>query len=151
MVGGNGFLLPSSPFSIDMAPQFGYFVTDNLALGGRAFLSFTGDRNRSVLFGSLSPFVRYFLGQSPTRPFAEGGIGYQRTFTDYDNPIGGGRRRESFGNGHYRVGLGITRFLTDQVGLEAVLGYNGSTHSLESIGQGRLSLSFGFQIYLPAK
>jgi hypothetical protein len=47
--------------------------------------------------------------------------------------------------------LGITRFLTDQVGLEAVLGYYGSTHNLESISQGKLSLSFGFQIYLPGK
>jgi hypothetical protein len=89
---------------------------------------------------------RYYLGQDMnivrhSRFFLEGTAGIEGT-----NPASG----ESTNGLGLGFGPGWTYFITSNVGLEALLKYNGIIGFGERVTSSNLILSVGFQIYLPS-
>ncbi len=147
LIGGSGsFSFNGDGMSGMINPNIGWFLKDNFALGASATLYTYNDWDSNSNFQiMLAPFIRYYFNdEGKFRYFGYGKISIGESFaTWYEQP------RNTFlmqGN----VGAGIAHFITDQVALEALVGY-----SLEKIGTNRdmtsqFYLSFGLQIHLLA-
>lgn len=105
--------------SLEFAPQFGYFVIDNLAVG--ATLNFSnskfkpdgggGDQTSSSFV--FNPFARYYFGNI----FGEGQVGFgSMKFDDGD----GESKDKIFG---WQIGAGYAAFLNESVAIEPQIGY----------------------------
>ncbi|MEO6456409.1 MAG: outer membrane beta-barrel protein [Ginsengibacter sp.] len=139
-----------SAFNMTINPKLGFFIKDNLAVGPDILLgltSFSGETSFSYGIGALG---RYYFSDkenmSPLRHsrfFVEGTAGF-RGF----NVSGGGSSTNGLGLG---VGPGLAYFITPNIGLEALLKYNGLVGFGNETTQSSLNLSVGFQIYLPSK
>ncbi|WP_207515880.1 hypothetical protein [Longitalea luteola] len=134
-------------FAIFLNPKLAYFFTDNLALGG--YLNFglvtSKGGGESIDYG-LGLLGRYYLSRDinvvrNSRFFLEATAGIEGT-----NPASG-ENTNGLGLG---FGPGWTYFLTSNVGLEALLKYNGIIGFGERVTSSDLLLSVGFQIYLPS-
>ncbi|PSR52729.1 hypothetical protein AHMF7605_03910 [Adhaeribacter arboris] len=151
LVGGTGNLhlgTKNKGTLLMLSPRFGVFAANNLAFGAilpLALYSYSGSTTSS--FG-LSPFVRGYFGSMPTQFFVEGRIGYQRynfnsdtgDFNDYANTF------------TYGIGLGVTRYITEQVGLELLVSYDETGNNdaiLNTSNLTGINVNVGFQIYLP--
>jgi hypothetical protein len=154
MVGGNlaNFNLgldDPNIFSVDITPKAAWFIEDNIALGGYVNFGLETAKNSSTTtsygFGGLG---RYYTGKDVEvlrhgRLFAEATVG----FGGVNVSNGGGKT-----NGlNLSVGPGFAYFITPNIGLETLLKYNGLVGFGSATAQNNLSLSFGFQIYLPGQ
>jgi outer membrane protein len=142
--------------SFSLAPQFGYFIIDNLAVGGTIDLSLSKFKpedddveGRTSTSIEIQPTVRYYL---PQGIFFQGqfGIGTQKTkYTEeniseeYKDAI------TSFG-----VAAGYAFFLNDNIAIEPLVGYarrtekeKDSSPTYKEIYSG-LFLRVGIQVYL---
>lgn len=130
---------PDNYVSIDLQPTLGFFVADNLAVGGTLALGYgkVGDFS-STTFG-LIPFGRYYLGTGNTRLFLQAQVGFQSTKTDF----GGGDDATSSGS-IFGAGPGVAIFLNEHVAIEGLLAYNkyGGDYDSSDLG-----LRFGVQAY----
>lgn len=133
--------------SIFLEPKLAYFFTNNLAVGG--YLNFglvtSKGAGESIDYG-IGLLGRYYLSKDinvvhNSRFFLEGTLGIDGT-----NPASG----ENTNGLGLSFGPGWTYFLTSNVGLEALLKYNGIVGFGERVTSSNLSLSVGFQIYLPS-
>src|SRR5690606_29794008 len=141
-IGDLGYSFEGKTFQIGLAPTAGYFVTDGLAIGLQPALSlqtFKGEDNRWGY--GISPFVRYYLPQGSSasgRFFAHGNIGIA------------GSSPGSGADLDFGANIGYAHFITDNVALEAMAGYNYSKATVEGAQKHTgLGVSLGFQIYLP--
>jgi hypothetical protein len=134
-------------FSINLDPKLGYFFSNNLALG--AYLNFGLETSKgggnNIDYG-IGAFGRYYLSTDinvvrNSRWFLEGNVGIEGT-----NPASG-ENTNGLGLG---IGPGWTYFITSNVGLEALLKYNGIIGFGQRVTSSDLGLSVGFQIYLPS-
>ncbi|MET0394599.1 MAG: hypothetical protein ABW019_15745 [Chitinophagaceae bacterium] len=134
-------------FSAQIDPKVAWFVRDNLAIGGYLSLGInTAKGNGTSVSYGVGSLARYYLSSDAinvlrnSRFFLEGTIGIAG-----DNP--------AVGNNTNGLGLGIgpgwTYFITPNVGLEALLKYNGIVGFGSKPTSNDLGLSVGFQIYLP--
>lgn len=139
--------------SVSFGPQFGYFIIDNLAVGGiltvesASTKSEGSDNKYSSTATLISPFVRYYLDQSIFFQ-ARFDAGSEKTkdktattTTTTTNGLSG-----------FALGAGYAWFLTDNVALEPQIGYNSITrknksNDVKSI-DGGIYILVGFQIYL---
>jgi hypothetical protein len=141
LVGGNFTLnTASNNTTIGLNPTAGYFVMNNLAVGGTINLGYAQfGENKSTAFG-IGPLVRYYFGQRNVRPFLNGEFAFQSikfkspTETNTENGV------------NILLGLGLAGFLNPNVALEAIAGYNHTR--LEGDGDGGFVLRVGFQVYL---
>ncbi|RDV13877.1 hypothetical protein DXT99_17780 [Pontibacter diazotrophicus] len=147
MIGGSGYGSFQEGFDVTLPPNFGYFVTDNLAAGSGLSLVYSKRNNYRNIATGLQPFVRYYFGQdAPTRVFAQanGNILYGGDKSTY----GESEQKNSYRHHSLGARLGLAHFITEQVGLEVKLHYNynfpGSNLTSSAFG-----FSFGFQIHLP--
>ena len=128
----------SEVFSLNLSPQVGYFVKDNLAVGASAGLGIVSASGTSTTSWSIGPFARaYFGGTETSKFFAQGNVG-----------IGGVSGDTAYNLG---AGLGYTYFITKNVGLETGLGYNYTDATGGGASSSNLGLNLGFQIYLGKK
>jgi hypothetical protein len=134
-------------FSVNLDPKLGYFFSNNLALG--AYLNFglitSKGGGESIDYG-IGALGRYYLSTDinvvrNSRWFLEGNVGIEGT-----NPASG-ENTNGLGLG---FGPGWTYFITSNVGLEALLKYNGIIGFGQRVTSSDLGLSVGFQIYLPS-
>lgn len=134
-------------FSVNLDPKLGYFFSNNLALG--AYLNFglvtSKGGGNSIDYG-IGALGRYYLSTDinvvrNSRWFLEGNAGIEGT-----NPASG-ENTNGLGVG---FGPGWTYFITSNVGLEALLKYNGIIGFGQRVTSSDLGLSVGFQIYLPS-
>ncbi|MBI5914292.1 MAG: outer membrane beta-barrel protein [Bacteroidetes bacterium] len=128
--------------TIDAQPQIGFFVTDNLALGGSLLLQNAkrGDYFSSTSFG-IAPFGRYYFGASTTKLFVQAQVGY--ITNKFESEIGG---FDITSDGvYFGFGPGVTFFLNSRVAIEGVLAYTnyGGDFDHENFG-----LRIGVQVYL---
>jgi hypothetical protein len=145
MLGGSGSIRFLDHFSMSVSPNIGIFIGDNFALGGTVSLSYLTNRDNTVFSTALVPFARYYFGRGNTRLFGQGSLGYGRNWQRYN--FNQEERTSSRGYGIGSAGLGLTRFLTSQIGVEGTLSYSGGY----SDGfNGRMAMNLGFQIYLPS-
>ena len=126
---------------IAIEPSIGYFIADNIAIGGKLEMYFT---NASKSF-IISPFARYYF-RKPNNTlnfFTEGNIGYGYAFPD---------STDNYSKFKYGLKAGPVVFLTPNIGLELSLDYyhldadSGSdfwTGKSENIRVG-----FGLQVHL---
>ncbi len=140
-----------STFGISIAPNVGYFVIDNLAVGGSLGLGFASNDAGNVSVFSFIPFARYYFNitDSKIKPFATAGAGYSRTKSNPD--VG----TESTASGFvFFIGPGATYFLNENVGIDAILQFTRNSITSEfggfetDINSSDLSLQIGFQIFL---
>lgn len=133
-------------FSMRIDPKLAFFIKDNLAVGPYINLSlFTvKDEGTSVDYG-VGALGRYYINDTAInllkhgRFFVEGNVGIEGS-----NPSGGDNTN-GLGLG---FGPGFAYFITDNVGLETLLKYNGILGFGSAATTSTLGLSFGFQIYL---
>jgi hypothetical protein len=92
------------------------------------------------------------VGKSATRVFAMGDIGlgrysYYRKPNDWNPEV-----RETSNSIIPRLGIGLTRLLTEEVGLEAVVRYQWPKYyNSQIVAENSIYLSLGFQVYFAGK
>jgi len=136
----NQFERPDDLFTISLVPTFGYFVADEIALGGQLGFGYSKSGDFSFSSFSLTPFARYYFGPEGTLKYfvqAEGGFLTAKSK--------GGFSDETFSGAIFGGGPGIAIFLNDHVAIEGILKYSKSTGDFDTSD---LALLFGIQAYL---
>jgi len=134
-------------FSFTLNPKVAWFVVDNTAIG--SYLNFglstaTGEGS-SISYG-VGALGRHYFGDKPgnllykSRFFLEANVGIEG-----DNPaVGDNTNGLGLGGGP-----GWAFFVTPNVALEALFRYNGIIGFGSAVTSNDLTLSLGFQIFLP--
>ncbi len=142
--------------SVGLAPEIGYFVSDNLAIGAALMFKYstteTEDADNKVAtttFG-ISPYARYyFLTSGKFKMYGQAGFTYASSNTDVDG---------SKATNYLNVGVlpGVSYNLSDRVAINATYGFLGydsyndkNTDSKESnfgLTLDMSSLRFGFSV-----
>lgn len=139
--------------SLTLSPKAAWFVQDGLAIGGYVNLGFThlNGANTTYNYG-LGPLARYYFqaekvgNLSKAKFFWEGNVGFEGTSSTKKNGVGGGSTN---GLG-FGVGPGLAYFITPNIGLEALVKYNGIVGFGSNAYTNNLSIGLGFQVYLPS-
>jgi outer membrane protein len=116
---------------INLTPNIGYFITENIALGGTLGLNY-GLRldidDFWVAEMTIRPFARYYFNpRSKLAWFAEGAVGY--TLFEFDI-FGLEVIRNTF---DYRIQGGANLFLTSNLALEFALGWDSANSNSEAV------------------
>lgn len=144
-VGSLGYAFESEQFNINLAPQLGYFVKDNLAVGLKVGLGWVTVKDADNFFNyEFSPFVRYYF------PTAASGSG--RFFGQGDIGVTGTSAANSDAALKVGANVGYAHFLNRNIALEVTAGYNYSESNFPNVdSQSGLGIAVGFQIYLGNK
>ena len=139
----------SKAFSVDLTPKAAWFIQDNVAIGGYVNFGLQTAKNAptQTTYG-VGALGRYYTGADTEvlkhgRFFAEGTVGFGG-----ENTGQGGSKTNGLA---FSVGPGFSYFVTPNIGLETLLKYQGLPGFGNTGYQNKLSLSFGFQIYLPGQ
>ena len=142
MVGG-GFRLNTSDNNtlISLNPDAGAFVIRRLAIGGNVDLTYSkvGDI-RDTYFG-IGPFVRYYFSKANVKPIVHGKF----NFVTEKTKIPSGSNSNTGIN--YFLGAGAAIFISEQVSIDALMGYD-HTKIKDFDGSGGFAMTIGFQVYL---
>lgn len=153
LVGGNisnfrlDFQDESTTFQMNLTPKLAYFIKDNLAIGGYGEIGLfkAKDADAIVNYG-IGALGRYYVSDNDmeivkdSRFFFEANAGFAgNNGVANTNGIGLG------------IGPGWTYFITENIGLEALLKYNLIVGLGNSTTNNSLDLGIGFQIYLPTQ
>lgn len=138
-----------SAFTMDITPKFGFFIRDNVALGGMVDLGLTSYTGATEFRYGVGALGRYYISDPKVnvlrhgRFLIEANVGISGV-----NVSNGGASTNGLGLG---FGPGYAYFLTPNIGLETLLKYNGVIGFGNETTQSALNLNVGFQIYLPNK
>lgn len=138
-------------FSLD--PQVGYFVINNLAIGGTFGFSTESYKEDGSDYKSvdneitIQPFVRYYL---PQRVFFQGNFIAGNAKNKITN--NGNTDETKYGVSGWSLSAGYAFLLNDHVAIEPQLGYSGKGYrnkenDVKYLDNG-LYIRVGFQIYL---
>jgi outer membrane protein len=142
MVGGTiGLNTNNSNTEISFSPTAGGFVIDNLAIGGEFMLDYTKTGNNKVTDFGFGPFVRYYFTNANVRPIVQGDLGY------VSQHVTNGSFSSTNNGSHYFLGGGAAIFISNQVSLDILMGYDHYKYS-DFDGSGGFKLGVGFQVYL---
>lgn len=133
-----------SNFNLSVTPRVGYFVQDNLALGGKVGLSYYTAKGQGNLFGyNVGAFGRYYF--SPSEANSENLLKHGRFFVEAGAGVAGANGVAVGSN--FNFGPGYAFFITPNVALETAVMYNGTFGTGAKAG---LDINLGFQIHLPS-
>jgi opacity protein-like surface antigen len=136
--------------SLSIAPQFGYFIIDHVAVGAAINLGVSkwnskspNNSDRTTTSIEFQPFARYYL---PIPIFFQAKFGLGTSKTSYDrNP------EDTYHTTSLALSAGYAIFLTDNIALEPEVGYRTSrfkaTDSNTKDIDAGLFLRIGFQLY----
>lgn len=143
MVGG-GFQLNTSDNNtiIALTPNAGIFAINNLAVGGNLRFSYIKSDDTKVTDFGIGPFVRYYFTNANIRPILHGSFDFLSSKTKI---VGLGSSSSTGIN--YFLGGGAAIFISDQVSIDALLGYDHTKYK-KSDGSGGFAMTVGFQVYL---
>lgn len=150
LLGGNGSLsLKSSRNSgfdshkiININPNFGYFIKDNLVIGIKTPLYLEGYNSDIFSFGfGINAFSRYYFAKTEKTSFF-GSANYG--LNTYQSEGFSSHKMNEYSAG---IGLGFTYFLTKSIGFETELQYDYSKNFDNRYGEDNFGMNFGFQIY----
>jgi hypothetical protein len=143
MVGG-GFRLNTTKNNtqIAFAPNVGIFIINNLAVGGTLTIDYTKQFYRITNLG-IGPFARYYFTNASVRPFLHTNFNY---LSSKIKNVSAGTSSTNTG-ANYFLGGGAAVFLSDQVSLDLLMGYD-HTKFKNVDGTGGFALSIGFQVFL---
>ena len=127
-------------FNANLNPNYGYFIANNLAIGGILSMSYTSTKNLQTRSGILSPFIRYYFGAPKTAMFFAYGS------------AGGGLRsdnsQKNVGLFNYSVGPGFDYFVNNHVAFEALATFSGSKYNESGTGfNNSVGLLIGLQVF----
>jgi len=142
MVGG-GLRLNTSNNRTEIAfsPNAGIFVINNLAIAGNISLDYAKSGDTKITSFGIGPFVRYYFTTANVRPLLQANINYLSTKVKIPS-------NSSTNNGfNFFLGGGAAIFVSDQVSLDLLLGYDHTKYK-DFDGSGGFALTIGFQVYL---
>jgi hypothetical protein len=142
MIGG-GLRLNTSKNNTEIAfePNAGIFIINNLAVGGNIALDYTkaGD-TKTTSFG-IGPFLRWYFTNANARPLLQVNTNYLSSKVSIPGS-------SSTNNGlNFFLGGGAAIFVSDQVSLDILLGYDHTKYK-DFAGSGGFAMTIGFQVYL---
>jgi len=146
----------SNEYYIKIKPVFGYFFTDNIAIGININYDYAryGSKENSNSI-SAGPFLRIYLGNSYVKPFIHGGVGFGNYKYSYDSSNNYDDIDISAYLFNYNIGGGVAFFLNEYVALEVLVYYDNTSlkpneNNEENIKEVHsiVSLDVGFQVYL---
>ena len=142
LVGGSfGFRTNKNNSSFTLLPNAAYFFADNFAAGANLTLDFSKNGNIKTNDIGFGPFVRYYLGKTPVRPFLTSSIGY------LSQSYKTGSAKTTTNGYNFLAGLGYAAFISEDIAIEGIAAYNYTDFKNASSYNG-FSLNFGFQVYL---
>ncbi|MEO6188752.1 MAG: hypothetical protein ABIO82_05785 [Ginsengibacter sp.] len=133
-------------FRIGIDPKIAFFVHDKFAVGG--FLSFglsTAKGASTIVNYGVGPLARYYLHKATTDMTEKGSLFLEANTGIQGVSVSGGSSTNGLG---LAIGPGYAYFITQNIGLETLLKYNGIVGFGNQTYQNDLSLGFGFQLYL---
>lgn len=156
MIGGSGNMNFGRSFYVSLSPSLGLFVIDDLVVGSGVPVSYGyfKEAKYRTIGGGLEPYIRYYFGnQAPLRVFAQanGSVSFLNGKNKGDAFYGSAYTQNSFGGS-----IGLVRFITEQVGLEARLYYNNyqnaqtrDSNTRYDSRQDSYGLTLGIQVHIP--
>lgn len=146
---GGVFQSGASTFNLNLTPKLGWFIKDDIAIGGEVKLGLTtGDGFTNFSYG-VGAFGRYYIKDKKvelskrSRWFLEANAGINGI-----NRKAGDIKTNTNGLG-IGFGPGLAYFITPNVGLEALLKYDLTVGFGNSTTTHGVGINLGFQIYLP--
>jgi|TARA_B110000037_G_C16903450_1_gene417162 hypothetical protein len=150
MLGGNGSYSytdlksdisdPKPSWNININPNIGYFIKDQLAIG--SYTSFNFGKNSDGFFLNLGPFVRYYFLETDKKInyFTELSFAYSVYFK---------KNNKNISTHGYNIKPGMIYFLNNTVALEASLKYYyGKAPDSNNLISKGLIFGIGLQIHL---
>jgi hypothetical protein len=126
---------------IGFTPAVGYFVINNLAIGGNVLIDYNKSADIKVTNLGIGPFVRYYFTESKIRPLLQVAVNFINT--KIKSPLGS----ESNTGTNLFLGGGAAIFINPNVSLEPIIGYSNTKYK-NFEGSGAFSFGFGFQVYI---
>lgn len=143
--GGAGFSSTSTgdvkESSVALSPNLGYFVMDNLSVGGSAMVSSVKpDGGDATTTFAIGPSVRYYFTSlgAKTKLFANGSFGMGSSKTGSGDPVNVTA---------WALSAGPAIFLNQSVALEVAVGYSSAKVKDAADATNNLGVSVGFQIH----
>lgn len=143
----------NTKFGFDLNPKLGYFVDDNIAVGGMLNIGIESSKGYFDFEYGIGAFGRYYVSDPRTillkhaRFFAEAGVGINGYNTRTET-VAGTVSTSTNGLG-ISAGPGVAYFLSPNISLEALLKYDLAVGFGNSTTNNKFSVNVGFQIYLP--
>lgn len=133
-------------FSANITPKAAWFIRDNTAIGAYVDLDLSTAKGAgtNVIYG-VGALGRYYVNDPNTNLVKHGRLFFEAN-AGIQGVDAGGSSTNGLGVG---VGPGFAYFITENVGLEALLKYNGIVGFGDEAYTSNLGLNVGFQIYLP--
>lgn len=152
LVSANFGLNTGGAYDIQLTPKGAYFIEDNVALGGYVTLGIQGAKGSNTVFNyGVGALGRYYL--SPNEKGIDNLLKHGRWFAEANVGIGGESQKgsDSTTGLDYGVGVGYAYFITENIGLEGLLKYNGNLGFGSRASSSRLGIGLGFNIYIPTQ
>lgn len=137
-------------WDLGITPRAGYFIKDNMAVGGYVNLGFskTGSGSPTKNTYGVGAFGRYYAQPGEVNNLLKHG----RFFGEVNAGFGGQSQKGNPTTNGFQFGFGpgYSYFITPNVGLEGLVKYNGTVGGGNTAYQHNITFNLGFQIYLPS-
>jgi len=156
LFGFNFGLNDGAGYSVGISPKVGYFINDNVMIGGVVDLGFNksakttnGYSAKTTIYG-VQALGRYYL--SPGEKGVDNLLHHGRFFIEANAGFAGINIKDgATTNGFaYGFGPGYSYFVTPNVALEGLVKYNGLVGGGNTSYQHALGVNFGVQVFLPS-
>lgn len=125
-------------------PNAGYFVIDNLAMGGNFAIDYAKSGDVKATDFGLGPFARYYFTKSNAKPLIHTAFNY------ISSKVKGPNTSITNNGFNFLAAGGVALFMNQNVSLEILAGYSHTKYK-DFDGSGGFSLGIGFQVYLTKK
>jgi len=151
-------------YNVSLDPRAGYFVKDNLMVGGMLNVNFNGNsfgakdyfnRHHTQSIG-LGVFARKYFGKAAekdgsmrrTRFFVEAGAGYNKGWASYYIDANT-KEHATFSTGSFHLMPGVNYFFNKNIALEGGIHMSHTGGSSNVIGNAnRVGINLGLQIFM---
>ncbi|QES87525.1 hypothetical protein [Rhizosphaericola mali] len=137
-------------WNIGITPRVGYFIKDNVLVGGYGDLNLSkaGSGNPTKSEYGIGAFSRYYAKPGDVNNL----LNHGRFFAEANAGFGGSSQKgQPTTNGFaFGFGPGYSYFLTPSIGLEGLVKYNGIVGGGNTTYQHNITFGIGFQVYLPS-
>jgi len=137
----------NSVFNLSLSPNIGFFVIDNLTVGGSLGVNVQSSESFTSSSFSIIPEVRYYFPPLTENlyAFATGGGGFITSRTNFELTSIANETQSGFVT---NIGVGLALFVGENVALEAIFRHNFTKLEDNINGVTNLGLVGGVQVYL---
>ncbi|HTN38261.1 MAG TPA: hypothetical protein VL053_14370 [Arachidicoccus sp.] len=156
LFGFNFGLNDGAGYSVGISPKIGYFIKDNLMIGGVVDLGFNKSANttggaaaKTTVYG-IQALGRYYV--NPGERGIDNLLQHGRFFAEANAGFAGVNIKDGATTNGFAFGFGpgYSYFVTPNVALEALVKYNGLLGGGNTTYQHALGVNFGVQVFLPS-